>query len=368
MPSRRGTSRSGSESGSSGPFCDARAVRPGRIVVLASAALSALLLLPSCGGGGGGGSAAPATTRAPRPTPTTSVRTPTTAPAAADLDVATAPWSLPAATSRAVVLLADGVLVVLGGQDARHASVASVERIDPVAGSATQGAPLDPAVHDAAGVQRGADSIVIAGGTPPARATVQAATSGQATRTLGSLPAPRTDHVAAAVDGTIFVLGGADSDEHAIPGVVASTDGSTWSDAGTLVEPVRYPAVATLDGAVYLFGGARDGAADTTAVQRYDPERRTTEVVAQLPAPLSHASAVVLGGEVWILGGFVDDTPSAQILRFDPSSGAVTPAGDLPSAVTDAGAVATSTSTGLLVGGEGVGRATTAAVVALRAH
>jgi N-acetylneuraminic acid mutarotase len=206
---------------------------------------------------------------------------------------------------------------------------------------------------------------VIAGGTPPARATVQAVTPGQPTRTVGELPVARTDHVAALVDGTIFVLGGGDASEVTLDSVVASRDGASWSDAGALAEGVRYPAVAAVDGAIYLFGGAREGAPDTVSVQRYDPSNGTTQVVAQLPASLSHASAVVLGGQVWVLGGFVDDTPSPQVLRFDPSTATVSAAGSLPAPVTDGAAVATGPTTGYLVGGEGPGRTTTAAVVAI---
>jgi N-acetylneuraminic acid mutarotase len=66
-----------------------------------------------------------------------------------------------------------------------------------------------------------------------------------------------------------------------------------------------------------------------------------------------------------VLGGFVDDTPSTQVLRFDPSTATVSAAGSLPAPVTDGAAVATGPTTGYLVGGEGPGRTTTAAVVAL---
>jgi hypothetical protein len=344
------------------------------VVLLASLAV----VLGACGGGDGSPTALTSTsakvapTTAALPSTRSSATAPTTASpstsTATRLDVGTAPWALPAPTSRTVALIDAGTLVVLGGQDSAHVSVATVERIDPVAGTATPASPLDPAVHDAAGVQRGADSLVIAGGTPPARAAVQAATAGGPTRTLGSLPAARTDHVAALVDGTIFVLGGAGADERPVASVVSSRDGASWADAGSLAEAVRYPAVAVSEGAVYLFGGVVGASPDTTAVQRYDPARHTTEVVAHVPAPLSHASAVVLGGQVWILGGFVNDTPSTQILRFDPRTNEVSAAGTLPAALTDAAGVATSSSRGLLVGGEGPGRTTTAAVVALHAR
>ncbi|HEY8217844.1 MAG TPA: kelch repeat-containing protein [Acidimicrobiia bacterium] len=324
------------------------------------------LLAAACGGGGDGASTAPSTTPASVAT-TVATSPPTTAPASR-LDATTLSWSLPAPRSREVALVDRSSLVVLGGQDAAHASVADVYRIDPGPGTTTNEARLDPAVHDAAGVQLGDDSVVIAGGTPPARATVQAVATGRPTRALGDLPVARTDHVAALLDGTIFVLGGGDASEVTLDSVVASPDGATWSDAGTLVEGVRYPAIAVVDGAIYLFGGARASGPDTVSVQRYDPKTHTTEVVARLPAPLSHASAVVLGGQVWVLGGYVNDTPSQQILRFDPTTRAISAAGSLPAAVTDAAAVTTDPTTGYLVGGEGPGRTTTAAVVVLRAH
>ena len=138
-----------------------------------------------------------------------------------------------------------------------------------------------------------------------------------------------------------------------------------WRAAGNLVEAVRYPALA-VDGAIYLFGGVGAGSADTTAIQRYDPppERPRWSAIFRLR---SHASAVELGGVVFIVGGFVDNQPSTQILRFDPQTAAVTPGGTLPAPLTDAG-VAVIGGVGYFVGGEGPGRATTASVEVLRPH
>lgn len=336
-----------------------------RTEVAGAAAIA--LVLAACGGGDGQDTERSTTTTVA--VPPSAPAPPTTVAPASRLDIEAASWQLPAPTSRLVLLADGGELVVLGGQDAAHASVADVFRIDPTTGTASPASPLDPAVHDAAGAQLGDQSLVIAGGTPPARATVQVVTAGEPSHAVGELPAPRTDHVAALVDGTVYVLGGADAAEVTLGSVVASADdGIAWSEAGTLVEAVRYPAVATADGAVYLFGGARDTTPDSTAVQRYDPASGTTQIVAQLPEPLSHASAVAVGGQIWVLGGFVDDAPAAQILRFDPASNTLTPAGSLPGAVTDAAVVATGPATGYLVGGEGPGRATTAAVLVLSAR
>lgn len=328
-------------------------------------AVALVAALAACGGGGGGQLA---TSGSATTTTALLTTTPATTPVPAlQLEITTTPWRLPAPTSRAVLLDDGPTLVLLGGQDARHVSIAAAYTIDPATGTATSIGTLDPAVHDAAGARVNAQNVVIAGGTPPARATVQVIGAGQPTRTIGQLPAPRTDHVAALVSGTVYVLGGADPGGSPLASIVASDDGASWRDAGTLSEAVRYPAAAAVGDAVYLFGGVGTGSAGTTAIQRFDPRAQTTRVVAQLPAPLSHAVAVVLGGVIWVLGGFVSDVPSTQVLRFDPATNQVTSAGTLPAAITDAAGVATSTTTAYVVGGEGPGRSTTAAVLLLTA-
>jgi N-acetylneuraminic acid mutarotase len=169
------------------------------------------------------------------------------------------------------------------------------------------------------------------------------------------------------VEGRIYVFGGAQDEGFPVATVFSSPDGgATWHDAGTLVQPVRYPAVAVLGTAPYLFGGVTtaDGT-DTTAIQRYDPTTKTTSVVAQLPARLSHASAITFDNVVFLLGGYVNNTPSTQILRFDATTNRITNVGALPAPLTDAAATVIA-GTGYLVGGEGPGRATTANVETLK--
>jgi N-acetylneuraminic acid mutarotase len=166
---------------------------------------------------------------------------------------------------------------------------------------------------------------------------------------------------------SIYVFGGAQDEGFPVATVFSSPDsGATWHDAGTLAQPVRYPAIAVIETAAYLFGGVTttDGT-DTTAIQRYDPKTHTTRVVAQLPAPLSHASAITFGNVVFLLGGYVNNTPSTQVLRFDASTNSITNVGALPAPLTD-GAATVIAGTGYLIGGEEPGRATTANVETLK--
>jgi serine/threonine-protein kinase PknK len=305
------------------------------------------------------------TTTSTAPPASAEATTTTAAPSSGKLEISAAPWQLPAPVSREVLLTDGTSLFVLGGLNAGKTSVAAVNRIDPATGKSEEVASLDPPVHDAAGVADDGKYFVIGGGTPPIRTTVQAVQPGGATSVAGNIPEPRADHVATRVDKTIYALGGGDEASHLVQSVVASDDGATWRQAGTLAEPVRYPAIAVVSGAIYLFGGVSSSeGTDTASVQKYDPGSGTTTVVGKLPAPLSHASAVVLGGRVYVLGGFVNNQVTAQVLAFEPGSGAITQAGSLPAAVTDAAAV-TIGDKGYLAGGQGTDRAPVASVTIL---
>ena len=116
---------------------------------------------------------------------------------------------------------------------------------------------------------------------------------------------------------------------------------------------MRYPGVAVVGGAIYLFGGVSTAqGTDTAAIQRYDPATQTAQVVAQLPAPLSHTTAVVLDGSVYLLGGFVNNVVSGVVLRVDLPAGTSAVVGMLPAPVSDAAAAVVG-GTGYLVGGQG---------------
>jgi N-acetylneuraminic acid mutarotase len=132
-----------------------------------------------------------------------------------------------------------------------------------------------------------------------------------------------------------------------------------------LAAPVRYPAVAVVNNAVYLFGGVTTAqGTDTTDIQRYDPATNTTQIVGQLPAPLSHATAVPLGDSVYLLGGFVNNAISTQVLRVQLPTATVTPVGALPTPLSDA-AAAVVNGVGYLVGGQGSTSAPVTTVLAL---
>ena len=61
------------------------------------------------------------------------------------------------------------------------------------------------------------------------------------------------------------------------------------------------------------------------------------DVVAQLPTTLSHASAMVLHGQIYVAGGYENNTQlTDHVLRYDPTSRTATVVGHLPAPISDA--------------------------------
>ena len=282
-----------------------------------------------------------------------------TAPPSGPVTTALAPWSLPAPTSRAVVLADGGHLLVLGGLTTGDVSTSSVSELDPETGAVSGVGRLGSAVHDAAGALIGGRAYVFGGGAASTVATVQAwdpAAGGTAAR-AGALPQARSDVAAVTVGSTTYVLGGFDGS--ALTGsILATTDGTSFRPVGALAQPVRYPAVATdAQGRVWVFGGelgSSESAAaggQTDAIQRFDPATGTTSVVGHLPQALGHASAFSLGGRMFVAGGRSAGSPLTSVWQVDAARASVSAAGTLPGPRSDA-AAAVIGATAYLVGGE----------------
>ncbi len=316
---------------------------------LAVAMTVVALVAIACGGGAGdGGDAASTTTGASS----------STAPSAA-IRATTASWTLPAPVAREVVVASGKEFTVVGGLDATKFSTASVVTVNPATGTSRESGTLPVAVHDAAGVRAGTRILVFGGGGPSENGTadVQAVPGSGAAAVIGTMPGPRSDHVAARVGSTTYLFGGYDG-ASIVPDVLATTNGTTFTKVGALPVPVRYPALAVVGQAIYVFGGVSNSQAgvDTSTVQRLDVATGVIDTVGTLPTSLSHAGAVVLGGQVFLLGGYVDNTRlSDQILRFDPKTVTATSVGSLPAPVSDGAAVVVG-GRGYLVGGQGTDR------------
>jgi len=154
------------------------------------------------------------------------------------------------------------------------------------------------------------------------------------------LPGPRSDLASVTIGSSAYVLGGFDGSQ-LVDTVLSTTDGTRFVQVGELAQPVRYPAAVALNGRVWVIGGLlgtseSNAGAQTADVQRFDPSSGKTVIVGQLPVALAHASAVVLDGQLYVAGGKVDGQPQSQIYRIDQQTGVVTVAGHLPGPRADA--------------------------------
>jgi outer membrane protein assembly factor BamB len=145
---------------------------------------------------------------------------------------------------------------------------------------------------------------------------------------------------------------------------MTTADGSSFDHVADLEVPARYMAVAALGGRIYAFGGETASGSPTDAIQEIDPSRKTSRQIGHLPHAISHAAAVVLGSEIYVLGGEEAGDATARSWRFDPATGNVSPAPSLPHPVAD-GAVAGFGKSADLIGGTGHSGETLSSVVAL---
>jgi hypothetical protein len=311
---------------------------------------SALIVLGAACSSAGHGSASTVTAHGP-----SAGRPGTTSPppAATSISASAEPWTLPAAVSRPVVLPDAGGFVVLGGLATGDSSTSRIVQVDRASGYSRIAGYLAVAVHDSAGAALGGRFFVFGGGAASTVPIVQGWTAGPATE-VGRLPEARSDLSAASIGGTTYIAGGWDGSAMT-PAVLATTDGVTFRTVAQLAVPVRYAAVAGLGSTLWVVGGvtstSEGGSTETDAVQKVDLGSGRVTVVGRLPQPMGHAAALILGGQIFVLGGRSGTVPSAAILRLDPASGAVAPAGQLPEAVSDAGSVVVG-GVGYLVGGE----------------
>ena len=254
---------------------------------------------------------------------------------------------LPQPRSRAAAVVDGSALLIAGGIDAQQATSADAFRLSPPSSLEPSGTLAVP-THDAAAAAINGRVVVFGGGAQAVTDQIQASMAGSPFTVIGHLPTPRADFTAATINDTAYLVGGYDGVSPAAD-VLATTNGTSFRTVARLAQPVRYPAVAALDGKLYVFGGEWNNVA-SKAIQVIDTATGA-EQTSTLPDARTQASAFTLGGAIYLTGGLVGGAPSADILRFDPSTQRFTAMGSLPNPVADA-ASAVAGGVAYLVGGE----------------
>ncbi|XP_076469228.1 kelch-like protein 24 [Babylonia areolata] len=127
-----------------------------------------------------------------------------------------------------------------------------------------------------------------------------------------SMIKPRRRHAMAAVDDTIFVLGGFDEEQVLDSVEVWERKTNKWEECSNLVTAVENMGFVSNGKKIYLFGGKNSEEVVTNLVQCFDTTTRTcTLCVNPLPANDMCVSATILNGRVYVVGleGFFSYQP-----------------------------------------------------------
>lgn len=171
--------------------------------------------------------------------------------------------------------------------------------------------------------------------------------------------APGTNSEAPAVtkDGYVYILGGRG------PGTFANWRYDLANNSWTTLAPLPTnrigSAAAVVGNAIYVIGGrtgsAPNGDGKLSVVQKYDIGTNTWTTVFPLPYALSDCAAAVVGGKIYIFGGFnAVGTVQSAVLRYDPVTDTWTTGySSMPTARGAMYAVGTSGGTVYVIGGTG---------------
>jgi N-acetylneuraminic acid mutarotase len=225
---------------------------------------------------------------------------------------------------------------ISGGLSPAGVSTDTIFRIDP-SGATTTAGTLPGALHDAASAALGGRLLVFGGGPSEGSNRIIQVLPG-APKQLGTLPQALSDLVAVAVGNSAYVIGGWNGTQ-TNSDIYAVDQGGTARKIGSIPLGVRYPAAASLGGKLIVAGGETSASVPTDKVWSVDPGSGQAQPLPALPTATDHASAAILGGRFYLIGGLRGGVFTDAIISWAPGESHWRPSGHLPQAVSDLGAV-----------------------------
>ena len=141
-----------------------------------------------------------------------------------------------------------------------------------------------------------------------------------------ALPQPRNHAAAIELDGTIYVSGGASPQGGATETVWALAPGAVaWTELPSMRGQRSGHRMAALGGRVYVVGGVgapADGPGAVGRVLIYDVATQAWSDGAPMPLGRDHLAVVVVGDEIWAIGGRAGGQNHAMVDIYDPSTDA----------------------------------------------
>ncbi|HEX7928290.1 MAG TPA: kelch repeat-containing protein [bacterium] len=130
----------------------------------------------------------------------------------------------------------------------------------------------------------------------------------------------RYDHVAQVVGGFIYVIGGYDGANYIDRVDRYDPAMNTWSARNQLPIPLAYASAGVLNGRIYVVGGATTGDVTLNTLYVYTPATDTWVRGPDMPQALNHSAATVLNGRLYVIAGSTDlgNNPVNNTYVFTP--------------------------------------------------
>lgn len=144
--------------------------------------------------------------------------------------------------------------------------------------------------------------------------------------------------------GATYLLGGirpgAKGRVVPVASVLRRVGGGGPTRVAKLPVPVTGAAGAAVGDRIYALGGRLANGRPSDLIEEYDVVTERSVIAGRLPRPVTDSAALTLGDFVYLIGGRVGDSPSREIVRFDPWRGTTALAGRLPVAASGGAAAA----------------------------
>lgn len=135
-----------------------------------------------------------------------------------------------------------------------------------------------------------------------------------------SLPSPRAHMAVVNVGLEVYGIGGeaAEGVDNAV--TVYDTQERQWSERAPKITAVADATAAVLAGEIYVVGGRLEDGRATTIVEAYSPLNDGWRPVTPLPRPIAGGLALVSGGKLYLFGGQDGDEVLDAVYAYDPAA------------------------------------------------
>jgi N-acetylneuraminic acid mutarotase len=158
--------------------------------------------------------------------------------------------------------------------------------------------------------------------------------------TKADMPTGRSGHAASVVNGKIYIIGGEPSEQASLATVEEydpTTD--TWTQKADMPTRRTFLCTCVINGEIYAFGGITAGGPGgnpfPTALEVYDPVTDTWARKADMPMSRNAATACVVNGKIYVIGGVVGNLEGAAlstVYEYDPLADTWTRKANMPTA------------------------------------